>query len=294
MTFDAADEVIAELTKLANDKDNVYRGYSKQDQLLPSLFRDKSFVDREIGLLSDFEKYGLQYFSVNSVIDFVSYGQHFGLPTRLLDFTYNPFVALFFALYKKKGTKYIYEEDMEYYYIRYCNLNEQIVINVLPVPATFNNVGMSSESLTFQYMQCVISLNRLTDCLNDIENDEKDKEGIIHSFFKIAYRNKLVLDNDLDTYCDDNFKKLSNKRILFVDANQCNSRIVMQQGLFMLPYNIDEKEHLSIIENNTNLIRIHKNIRKELLDYLETIGIDSYRLMPDLQSVCEAIKSNGN
>ena len=100
--FQTANTVISALTDLAKNRNLVFRGYSKQAELLPKIIREKDLSNREIELLVDFEKYGLQYFSVNNAIDFMSYAQHFGLPTRLLDFTYNPFIALFFALFKKK------------------------------------------------------------------------------------------------------------------------------------------------------------------------------------------------
>ena len=58
----------------------------------------------------------------------------------------------------------------------------------------------------------------------------------------------------------------------------------------MFPYTLDPEKHRAIIENNTDLIRISKDIREELLEYLDTIGINTFRLMPDIQSVCTAVK----
>ena len=58
----------------------------------------------------------------------------------------------------------------------------------------------------------------------------------------------------------------------------------------MFPYTLNEQKHKEIISNNTNLIKIHKDARNELLEYLGTLGLDTFRLMPDLQSVCDAIK----
>ena len=49
---------------------------------------------------------------------------------------------------------------------------------------------------------------------------------------------------------------------------------------------------METIEKNTCLIKIHKNTRRDLLDYLDTLGINPFRLMPDLQSICYAIKRN--
>ena len=62
--------------------------------------------------------------------------------------------------------------------------------------------------------------------------------------------------NDMDAFVSDNKEKVSNGAILFIDPNQSNQRLVMQQGLFMFPYTLDEKKHLQVIESNTNLIKI--------------------------------------
>ena len=100
--FTDSDELIAYLTQLAVSKNNVFRGYGKQSELLPNIIREKDWRDQELKLLHEFERYGFQYFSANNPIDFMSYAQHYGLPTRLLDFTYNPFIALYFALFTPK------------------------------------------------------------------------------------------------------------------------------------------------------------------------------------------------
>ena len=64
----------------------------------------------------------------------------------------------------------------------------------------------------------------------------------------------------------------------------------MQQGLFMFPYELNRDKHNEIITKNTSVIQIHKSCRNGLLSYLDTIGLNSFRLMPDLQSICHAIK----
>lgn len=276
--FESVDDfqhVIEKLTFLAKEGQFVFRGYSKRDELLPSLIREnRKFVDFERELLEKFERYGSHYFHATTPIDFMSYAQHFGLPTRLLDFTYNPFIALSFALNMQKSGNYKEESDKFYYYISYTSLDENICWASMSLKDDFyNNKYTRSDSLAVKACQSIESITNLFG-----NNNFKQ----VHM---LENGNKGGLDE-----LEKEFEKVKNHKILFIDPNQSNQRIIMQQGLFMFPYTLDENQHIDIINRNTNLIKIHKNLRSDLLKYLDTLGFSTYRLMPDIASVCSAIR----
>lgn len=76
-----------------------YRGHADRTWgLLPSIFRTSNGVEKEHLLFRDMVAHIPQSFSeCKSALDYLVQMQHYELPTRLLDVTMNPLVALYFA-----------------------------------------------------------------------------------------------------------------------------------------------------------------------------------------------------
>jgi len=278
--YDQKDKLIQVLTYLARQGKFVFRGYTKQDQLLPNIIRDKDLSKHERFFLNEFEKYGSHYFVASNSMDFLSYAQHYGLPTRLLDFTYNPFIALSFALFANKGPNYKESEDRDYYYLRFCDLSESITVKAFPVWRGVDFGEFESNSISDQ---CYHFINDAARYLSS--SAIRLSHEYLQGLFQCDYQTKLSAEE----YTEMLKSKISLGRLCFMDTNQSNQRIIMQQGLFMLPLSLNSDEHLRLIKKNTFSIKIHKSIRGELLEYLDTLGYNTFRLMPDLPNVCAAI-----
>lgn len=101
-----------------------YRGMKNSSHTLaPSLYRHsefktiEEFIDLEQKMINRFTQRSIPFHSrnINDEWDRLFFMQHFGIPTRLLDWTENPFVALFFAVmnsnYTKSGKNISFSDD---------------------------------------------------------------------------------------------------------------------------------------------------------------------------------------
>ena len=107
INIESIEHLILELNKLPNNY--IYRGHSDTTWRLQSTL-ERVLGNKYVSHSREFEKYAIDNFSSRfhlyndskvlpiSKLEWLSTMQHYGVPTRLLDFTTSPYVALYFAI----------------------------------------------------------------------------------------------------------------------------------------------------------------------------------------------------
>ena len=109
---------------LSADDENVknkkiyYRGQSNEEwEIRCSLFRENLLLNEEKLNNEILNRKPNDFLNCNNSLEKLILMQHYGIPTRLIDVTTNPLVALYFACQgnpDKDGVVFIFEENVEY------------------------------------------------------------------------------------------------------------------------------------------------------------------------------------
>lgn len=90
----------------------LFRGQTQEWPIIPSVGRlgNKYNLDTEQEIFFQFKRNYMRFypFRLEGDMDILMLGQHYGLPTRLLDWSLNPLVALYFAVSDQEGDGVVY------------------------------------------------------------------------------------------------------------------------------------------------------------------------------------------
>lgn len=232
----------------------------------PSIFRD-DLLSREHSLLSEpLIKTPYDFKSLEKIEILAKY-QHYGLPTRLLDITTNPLVALYFACSKKNPS----ETCGKIYFRRDYPINQnakEINIILSLAEKELTNENTLAIILSFLHKECIIS-----------DDDKNRYEKVDSDFPTIIQRSYTILPPNT------------------------NERMKMQSGAFLLAscFNFIESSNWkesSITKGHADLRNLfdkqsfHVTAEKQdkILEELNLYNINESTLFPELEHQLNYIK----
>jgi hypothetical protein len=249
-----------------------YRGHADANYILvPSLMRKQSWLYNERRMYNELLIKSPENFrKMKSHLEYLVEMQHYGLPTRLLDITTNPLVALYFACENQPDS-----------------FGEIVVFSVDDCDIKYHQsdtISILASLPMFEYEKQQEMFKYADDKSLTQEEFNKNIQRLLHEVKteKPAFKDEIVKKDLL--------------RNLVVLPLKNNNRILKQDGAFILCGLSRDYKHLDINElrykgfNGMKQIFIVEN-KQELLDLLNAFSINKSTLFPEIDDVADYIKS---
>ncbi|SDM99518.1 FRG domain-containing protein [Daejeonella rubra] len=255
-----------------------YRGLGSEEfDLIPNLFRGKTQQYKKGSVLNDPQKFSRieenidssfsrktsQFFRKNGIEDnllnkyFLK--QHYGIKTRLLDWTESALIALYFAIREENGKN-----------AKFCILYPFILNNY---SITNNKSIQDVEHLKSKNFYTILGPNKI------------DKKGEL-----INDSNIIKLDELMRRYYRLDCTESTKMYPIAIYPPYLDDRMASQQACFTLfgniPLGLDNFESQ---EKFIDFIYIDKNSKRKILRQLNSIGVNHYSAFPDLDGLGKSI-----
>lgn len=263
-------ELVFKLPKV-QDGARCYRGECDAAwELKPSIMRGVR-PDAEHRIFSELMVEAPDQFSADkSMFEKLVRAQHYGLPTRLLDVSVNPLVGLYFA----------------------CNQREHEGQD--GAVKVFDFVGKRVKFADSDAVSLICNLARLTD-------DERkaiaesyyapDEQVSLSAFRKVpAVERLLQFVRTEKPYFINVVRPADLFRYFFVYPTKNNRRVISQSGAFIASGLLRYKNTDVSTSYKLRSINIPKERKREILDELDTININSRTMFPEIEFTSRYIK----
>jgi hypothetical protein len=276
-------EFIGEILGESHDKSTVtvYRGHpDKTYTLKPAVFRSREYIENEHLLLRDLVAVHPEEFAADeSALEMLVRMQHYSLPTRLLDATWNPLVALYFAATRKRK--------------RVVNQSGRTKTTTVQADGEVVRFIVDKKLVKYFDSDTVSCLANLARC------DYEQKRKISSIVSQIVKEDKYTITNNFNDYIP--VKRLLHfirmekpafeseiipsdlSTVPLVKPKQSNRRILAQEGCFFLFGLIEEIDERGVPGIQIERIGIPADNKKKIINQLNRIAINERTLFPEIE-----------
>lgn len=242
-----------------------YRGHSNSKfELKPSIYRTKNLITNEDILFKDIiARSPYEFKECDSTFERLVKMQHYSLPTRLLDITSNPLVALFFACKddsQENEDGRLFRFEVKERDIKYFDSDAvSVVANISRRPISF-------------------SIEHIKDSKRDEFNDDDVIRYLLHEIRSEKSHFSAVID------------KRHIEMVFCVKPKLDNPRIIRQEGAFFI-FGIDNaKNKAAHFSYEYDSYIISKSDKKKIIKQLDALGINESTLFPEIEHVAKHLK----
>lgn len=236
--------------------------------IIDDLFVSENIKQLEKRISAEFLRKALPYISSkridNSAWNRYFLMQHYKINTRLLDWTENAMLALFFAICDKSTI----EDDAKVWILQPLNLNNYTINTILNSVNQYKVIPYGSDSDTPQNLmnsEGLLRINELTRRYLRMDFEEKEKKDSANVYFPLAI---------YPTFLDE--RMTAQKACFTIFGNKIN-------GLFTTE---------NCKDNFIDSITISGGKRKtEMLEQLRILGVDFESIYPDLDGLGSSINN---
>jgi len=301
------------------DREYFWRGHSDVNyKLVPNIYRKTTKLsDKEHLLLKEAViRHSDEFSSRRSYFEKLSLMQHYDFPTRLLDVTENPLVALYFACKSDmRGTRNgeVILIGVKSDQVKYGDSDTVSVLSAFSCvpPHKFVDFNHELKNKILAYTDSSLkkiktrlnknanqsAITTLTNYLDNIKGrSDKSQELLLQIFNQCALIDYLVYEIRAEKphFRNAIWPEHFNNAITCVKSKHDNKRIAAQQGAFLL-FGIKDgdKSIPAAFQKNDILedrIEIDHSSKKEILKTLARFGVSEERLFPELITSAKVIK----